>query len=240
MDLSSVTLRGGEPEDQDALAALATRVRRAAVPGMPEPVHAPEEVRAWIGRQLAGERETWVAEAAGEIVGYLVLEPDWLHSLYVRPDLTGRGIGGLMLDVVKGLRPDGFGLWVAEANEPARRLYRRHGLLEVRRSPGSDSDGQGPAVEMVWLGSEPVGALRRRIDLVDDELAELLDRRAALTALVQDRKPVGGHAGRDLAREEAIVRRMARRAPLLGASRIGRVMRVVIAESLQAAEHREP
>ncbi len=239
MDLSSVSLRPGTPEDRDALAALATEARRAAVPSMPPPAHPPEEVPAWMGRQLAGERETWVAEAEGALVGYLLLERDWLHSLYVRPGLTGQGLGGFLLDFVKGVRPDGFGLWVFESNEPARRFYRRHGLVEVRRTDGSGNEEHAPDVEMAWLGPDPVRALRGRIDLVDDELAELLDRRAALTALVQDRKEVPGHAGRDLDREDAIAGRMAHRAPRLGVVRVRRIMHVVITESLDAAEHRD-
>lgn len=240
MDLTSMTLRPGTPEDLDPLAALATEARAAAVPLMPPPVHTPEETRAWLGRQLAGERETWVAETDGRLVGYLLLEVGWLHSVYVRPDLQGHGLGTALLDLAKALRPDGFGLWVFESNEPARRFYRRHGLVEVRRTDGSGNEEGAPDVEMAWLGPDPVRALRSRIDRVDDELAELLDRRASLTALVQGRKEVPGHAGRDLDREEAIVRRMAERAPRLGRDRLRRIMHTVITESLDAAEHPDP
>lgn len=240
MDLASVTLRPGTPEDHDPLAALAAEVRAAAVPLMPPPVPTPEQAHAWVGRQLAGEREAWLAEADGRPVGYLLLESEWLHSLYVHPDLQGQGLGGALLDLAKSLRPDGFGLWVFETNEPARRFYRRHGLVEVRRTDGSGNEEGAPDVEMAWLGHDPVRVLRSRIDRVDDELAELLDRRAALTALVQARKEVPGHAGRDRARENEIVRRMAHRAPRLGEDRLHRIMHTVITESLDAAERREP
>ena len=63
-------------------------------------------------------------------------------------------------------------------------------------------------------------------------------RRVALTAAVQERKEVGGLAGRDLRREQEIVERMARRVPELGADRIARVMHTVIEESLAAWEDR--
>ncbi|HEU4514446.1 MAG TPA: GNAT family N-acetyltransferase [Nocardioidaceae bacterium] len=236
MDTASLSLRPGTPDDADALAELLTAARRAAVPMMPPPVHTAAEDRAWVGRQLAGEREVWVAEGAGALVGYLILEPGWLHSLYVRPGLKGQGIGSFLLDFVKGLRPEGFALWVFESNEPARRFYRRHGLVEIRRTDGADNEERAPDVEMAWLGEEPFGALRRRIDAVDDELADLLDRRAALTAHVQRLKEVPGQAGRDPDREAEIATRMARRAPRLGRERVQRIMHAVITESLDAAE----
>lgn len=229
-------LRRGAPQDADALAGLMTWCRQAAVPMMPASVHTPEEDREWMGRQLDGEREVWVAEAAGELVGYLILEPGWLHSIYVRPDLTGQGIGSFLLDSVKGLRPDGFALWVFESNEPARRFYLRHGLVEIRRTDGSDNEERAPDVEMAWLGRDPLAALRRRIDEVDDELAALLERRAVLSGRIQELKEVPGHAGRDPDREAEIAERMAQAAPHLGLERMRRIMHAVISESLDAAE----
>lgn len=228
------------PEDHEALARLVTDARRAAVPMMPRPVHTPEEDRAWTALQLGGEREVWVVEVEEELVGYLMLEPGWLHSIYVRPDLTGRGIGTFLLDFVKSIRPEGFGLWVFESNEGARRFYRRHGLVELRRTDGADNDERAPDIEMAWLGKDPLAALRGRIDEVDDELAVLLERRAALTAQVQRLKEVPGHAGRDPGREAEIGRRMGRRAPRLGPDRMQRIMHAVITESLDAAEKTEP
>lgn len=236
VDVSTVSLRPGLPEDADRVAHLLTSARSAAVPLMPPHVHSPEEDRAWVSLQLAGEREVWVAEVEGDLVGLLILEPGWLHSVYVRPDLTGLGIGTFLLDFVKGVRPDGFSLWVFESNEPARRFYRRHGLVEIRRTDGAHNDEHAPDVEMAWLGQDPLVALRGRIDEVDAEIARLLDRRAALTAHVQRLKPVSGHAGRDPEREAEIAERMAAWAPRLGGERMRRIMHVVITESLDAAE----
>ena len=89
---------------------------------------------------------------------------------------------------------------------------------------------------MAWLGTDPVSALRRRVDAVDEELASILDRRALLTALIQGQKEVPGHEGRDPRREAEIATRMAQAAPHLGQDRIGRIMHVVITESLDAAQ----
>jgi RimJ/RimL family protein N-acetyltransferase len=180
-----LVLRPGSPEDADALARLATAARHAAVPAMPPSVHTPEEDRAWIGRQLAGEREAWVAERDGELVGYILLEPRWLHSIYVRPGLTGRGIGTALLDLVKALRSDGFALWVFESNAGARRFYARHGLLELEHTDGSSNEERARDLRMAWPGPEPLAYLRAEADEVDAELVRVQARRAALTAAIQ-------------------------------------------------------
>ena len=155
--VDDLVLRPGSAGDLDALAELVTSSRWAAVPMMPPHVHTAAEDRAWIERQLAGEREVWVAEASGRLVGYVVLEPAWLHSLYVHPDLKRQGLGSVMLDLVKGLRPDGFSLWVFVSNMDAQAFYRRHGLVEVRRTDGSDNDEGAPDIEMSWAGDRRAG-----------------------------------------------------------------------------------
>ncbi|MEU8107917.1 chorismate mutase [Nonomuraea muscovyensis] len=83
-----------------------------------------------------------------------------------------------------------------------------------------------------------LGECREAIDRVDAALATLLERRAALAGIVQTLKPVGGFAGRDAARERALVARMARRAPELGEDRLAAVMNAVIEAGLHLAEER--
>ncbi len=240
LDLS---IRPGTSDDAAVLADLFIAARQAAYPAMPHSIHPPHEVHAWF-RELFGleegagnreDRETWVAEQDGDVVGYLLLDPEWLDSLYVRPDLTGQGIGSVLLDLAKSLRPGGFGLWVFETNVRAHRFYARHGLVEVERTDGSDNEEKAPDIKMVWPGS--VAELRDRIDAIDDRLAVLLNERAGLTAKIQRRKPVPGHAGRDAERETEIVTRMAEVAPNLGPERVREIMHTVITVSLDAAEH---
>ncbi len=232
---TDLALRPAGPDDAAALADLFIAAREAAYPAMPRSVHTPEEIHAWFEGLLGEGRETWLAERGGEVVGYLVLDPDWLDSIYVRPDLTGGGLGTVLLDLAKSLRPDGFGLWVFVSNEGAQRFYRDRGLVELRRTDGSGNEEHEPDIEMAWLGADPVAALRRWIDAVDDDLAALLDRRALLSARIQAVKDVPGEAGRDLDREAQIAARMAARAPHLGRDRIRRIMHEVITQSLDAA-----
>nr|WP_241564787.1 chorismate mutase [Nonomuraea polychroma] len=79
---------------------------------------------------------------------------------------------------------------------------------------------------------------RAAIDRVDAALATLLEHRAELAGIVQRIKPVGGFAGRDMARERALVARMALRAPALGEARLAPIMNAVIEAGLHLAEER--
>jgi chorismate mutase/GNAT superfamily N-acetyltransferase len=243
-----LTVRPATAEDSDAVARLLVEAREAAFPAMPRPVHPPDDVRRWMRSRLETPvAEVWVAEqdqaggrAGARVVGLLLLEGDWLHSLYVAPDRTGQGIGTMLLDLAKSLRPRRLGLWVFETNEGARRFYARHGFVEVRRTDGSENEEHEPDIEMAWPDPESLEGLRGRIDELDDRLASLLAERAETTARVQRVKDVPGHAGRDPDRESEIVTRMARLAPALGEQRLRRIMHVVITESLDAAEQGPP
>lgn len=149
-EADDLTLRPGHPDDLGQVATMFTAARRTAVPSMPPPVHTPAEDRAWLSEQLAGDRVAWVAEAGGRVVGLLLLEGHRLHSLYVDPAHQSAGIGSMLLDLAKGLRPGGLDLWVFETNTGARRLYARHGFAEVERTDGAGNEERAPDVRMVW------------------------------------------------------------------------------------------
>jgi chorismate mutase/GNAT superfamily N-acetyltransferase len=240
---ADLVVRPAGPADVDALADLYLAAREAAYPSMPRQIHPPHAVREFLRRHLdeAGD-ELWLAERADDPdhpVAVMVLQGNWLHSLYVAPGRTGQGIGTVLLDLAKTRRPRRLGLWVFQSNQDARRFYLRHGFVEVRRTEGTGPDGneeQQPDVEMAWPDPDSLAGLRGRIDEIDDRLAVLLAERAETTARVQRVKEVPGHAGRDAERERQIATRMARLAPALGHERLQRIMHVVITESLDAAE----
>lgn len=146
-----VTVRLGIPDDAPVLADLYSDARRAAIPQMPPAMHTDEEHRAYYGRQLTEDEITaWVAESGGEPLGFALCTPTFLDGLYVRPDLTGQGIGSLLLDVVEATHPDGYELWVFESNTGAQRLYERRGLTVVERTDGAGNEEKAPDLRMAW------------------------------------------------------------------------------------------
>lgn len=217
-------------------------LRASAGEGQPPQSRPPAEVRGWAEALVVPPLQSWVAEAEGAVVGFVTLRNAWVTLLFVHPAHAGTGVGSALVELVKALHPDGFGLRVHQANHSARRFYRRRGLVELESTDGSGYHDESPDVQLAWLGSDPLAYLRRRIDEVDDEIAVLLARRVALTGAVQDHKAAtGGGAGsaaRDEMREAEIVARMARHVPGLERDRLARVMHAVIAESLAAWEQR--
>jgi chorismate mutase/GNAT superfamily N-acetyltransferase len=229
--VDDVLIRAAEADESDLLAAVYGRSRQAAE--MPPAIHTAEEDREWFGARVTdGEHEVWVAERGGSVVGYAMATTAWLDHLFVEPDTQGAGVGGVLLDTVKAVRPDGFCLWVFEMNTPARTFYARRGLVELERTDGAGNEERTPDVRMAWPGRDPVAFFRGLIDEVDDSLGELLARRTALTRAVQG---VKSDPARDAARERAIAERLAVAAPELGADRIARIMQAIITESLDAA-----
>ncbi len=235
------TLRPGSREDLPDFLEVFEAATSGS--GHPPETRSPEEVRAWARSVLdLPGRELWVAVRDEQSLGFALLEGDWLDLILVHPDRPGRGVGIALLDLVKSLRPRGFGLRVHQVNDRARAFYLRHGLVALERTDGSSYEDGQPDLQMAWLGDDPLAYLRRRIDAVDDELAVLLARRTALTAAVQDHKVAtgeyAGERGRDAEREAEIVARMADQVPELGPEGLARVMHTVIEESLAAWETR--
>jgi GNAT superfamily N-acetyltransferase/chorismate mutase len=240
-DELDLSLRRAEPDDAAAIAELYTRARLAAVPMMPPGIHTAAEDLAWLSAQLARPtHEMWLAERAGALLGYAMIDPVWLEHLFVHADHTGEGIGTVLLDLVKSLRPDGFSLWVFESNTGARRFYARHGLVELERTNGAANEERAPDIRMAWPGADPPAFYRRLTDEVDEQLAGLLARRVALTRVVRALRdgaedPSGDGSGADERRVREVAEAMAEHAPELGVERLARIVRTVAEESLDAA-----
>jgi GNAT superfamily N-acetyltransferase len=95
---------------------------------------------------LPPETGIWVAEREGVIVGVATRLGAELQSLYVVPEAWGSGVAqSLMSTALDAMRADGIesaALWVAEANERARRFYEREGWEAADETRASEI---GPA-----------------------------------------------------------------------------------------------
>ena len=147
-----VVLRRATSDDAAAVADVWLRSYKAALPRVRQ-AHPDDEVRGWFRDVVVPERETWVADADGRVVGLLVLSPGDLEQLYLDPDWRGRGLGDRLVALAKERFPDGLELWTFQVNGPACRFYERHGFVEVERTDGRANEEREPDVRYVWSGA---------------------------------------------------------------------------------------
>lgn len=149
--MNDVTVRAATVDDARAIAEVHVASWKAAyadildLENLPHPLDVDEREQAWRDRiPRVGDEgfRTWVAEVAGDVVGYSFTRPtedDDLHpleiaelvGLYLHPDHFEKGIGKRLLDrAVAGVRNQGFlqaTLWVLEDNARGIHFYRREG-----------------------------------------------------------------------------------------------------------------
>jgi GNAT superfamily N-acetyltransferase len=154
-------VRPARPEESETLARILMRARNEGmdyVPPVPE-----EHVERIAADMFAFHDEVWVAEEDGRPVGFLALRRSrtngWetLEKLYVDPAEQSKGVGTVLLDKAKELRPEGLHLWVFQKNEGARRFYERHGFELVKLTDGSANMEREPDALYAWPtpGPEP-------------------------------------------------------------------------------------
>jgi GNAT superfamily N-acetyltransferase len=97
-----------------------------------------ERRRALWEQAIAGDRDTFVAERGGRVVGFVSAGPardddagGEVGEIYTLPESWGTGAGAaLMAAALEALRAHGYAdaiLWVLEDNPRARRFYEREG-----------------------------------------------------------------------------------------------------------------
>jgi GNAT superfamily N-acetyltransferase len=144
-----VLLRRATAHDAAAVADVWLRSYKAALPSVRQ-AHTDDEVRGWFRDVVVPERETWVADASGVVVGLMVLGPGEIDQLYLDPDWRGRGLGDRFVALAKELFPSGLSLWTFQVNEAAGRFYERHGFVAVERTDGRENEEREPDVRYSW------------------------------------------------------------------------------------------
>ena len=108
----------------------------------------PVEHAEWYATKAEHEHPVGVADEAGEILGYAAYGPfrpkagyaaTMEHSVYVRPQHQGRGIGrALLVAIIEAARADGVHALIgglSADNEVSLALHRSLGFVEVGRLP---------------------------------------------------------------------------------------------------------
>ena len=82
--------------------------------------------------------ETWVVEEDGELVAFMSLLDDLIGGLFTHPDHQRKGHGRALIEHARE-RYDPVFVEVFEANEDAKRFYRRRGFVDYQRRVDKES-----------------------------------------------------------------------------------------------------
>ena len=151
-DPAAVILRPGRIGDAAACAAILDRWIDDT-PWMPR-LHGPEAIEAHYREVVIPRRRMFIAEIGGAVAGYLAVDEaeDEITSLYTAA--PGAGVGRVLLAAAKSGRAQ-LSLWTFQANERARRFYRREGFREGAMTPGENEEGL-PDVQFRWASAAEV------------------------------------------------------------------------------------
>jgi len=121
-------IREYQPDDLDAVLTVWALASAVAHPFLSGEFLSNE--RRMIADQYLPVAETWVAERAGRVVGFIALVGDEIGGLFVHPELHGRGIGRALVDHVRDLH-DELEVEVFSDNALGRGFYNACGFVEV-------------------------------------------------------------------------------------------------------------
>jgi putative acetyltransferase len=147
--MKDVRLRPYRADDLEPTIVLWRRSWRAAVPDVDFDARLDWWRKRWT-EELVPSNTIIVAERAGVIVGFVVIDPEsgWLDQIVVDPDRWRTGIARNLIEAAKGICPDGIRLDVNQTNERALRFYERIGF--VCTGSGVNVNSRAPTFLYEW------------------------------------------------------------------------------------------
>jgi putative acetyltransferase len=126
---SAFTLRPYAPADEDAAIELWRRTWQLAYPQIDFNTRVDWWRQRWRD-ELVPVATITVAEAAGQMVGFVTVDPVSfdLDQLVVAPEAWGIGVATALIDEAKRISPNGLDLHVNTDNARAIRFYEKHGF----------------------------------------------------------------------------------------------------------------
>ena len=129
MSAPTFTLRAYADGDEDAAIELWRRSWQEAYPA----IDFSQRVDWWRERwrqELVPGAQIVVADSAGDLIGYVTVEPKtlYLDQIVVVPEFWGAGVAAALLAEAKLRSPGGLDLLVNTDNARAIRFYREHGF----------------------------------------------------------------------------------------------------------------
>lgn len=147
-----LSIRNATQSDASELTSLYLASRNKYISFAPL-IHSDAEIQQWLHDILIPSTQVWVVEQDDEIIAMLALikkqEMNWIQQLYVLPEMTGQGVGSLLIDQVKLLHLP-IRLHTFQENLGARRFYEKHGFKIIALSDGAENEEHCPDILYEW------------------------------------------------------------------------------------------
>lgn len=147
-------IRPARPEEGDEIAVLYRRVASREWEFLYP--HTPQEDRRFF-RAAFAKGPVWVAQGAGELIGFCATRRGWIDHLYVAHERHGEGIGQALLKRALRGRVH-VRLWTFQVNARSRAFYHRQGFTEALFTDGSANEEKEPDVMLEWRRAPPLRA----------------------------------------------------------------------------------
>lgn len=85
------------------------------------------------------DAEVYVCERGDKIAGFVGLSGDYIAGIFVDPELQSQGIGRMLLDYVKAIKPQ-LQLNVYEKNQRAVKFYQREDFVIISEGVDENTD----------------------------------------------------------------------------------------------------
>ena len=149
MSAASVTLRPYQAADEEPAIELWRRTWQIAYPGLDFTARLDWWRQRW-RHELTPTAMITVAESAGDLVGFVTVDPRtlYLDQIVVAPEAWGSRIAGALIAEAKRLSPTGLDLAVNADNGRAIRFYEKQGFTVT----GTDVNPRSgaPIRKMSW------------------------------------------------------------------------------------------
>lgn len=128
---NSIRIRPYQDEDLSGVLSSWENASRLAHPFLPESFLRQE--RHNIPNLYLPNADTWVAETADQVVGFIALIGNEVGAIFVEPDHHGSGVGWALMDQAKSLHAK-LEVEVFAANRIGRAFYDRYGFATLHES----------------------------------------------------------------------------------------------------------
>lgn len=131
------------------VARLFRITRESELPYLPK-LHTAQEDVSFFRATVFGSQTVYVLrENNVRLVGFIAFDTEWIHHLYILPELMGQGLGAQLIKLAKK-NSKNLQLWAFKRNHRAIEFYQKHRFKIIKETDGSENEEKEPDVLMQW------------------------------------------------------------------------------------------